>query len=240
MAATVRVKVDGPIGYVALDNPPENRLTLPLVTELARAVGEIEASKVRAAVLLGTGRDFSAGTDLDELGAMEPPQVTSYAKLGQDLAWRIEHGEKPWIAAIEGRCFGGGQDLALACDARFAAETAVFARPEVDAGWIPMFGGTARLMRTAGKAFAAELLWSGRTIVAAEAKRLGLVSWVTPVGTAREAAETFARDVASKPVAAVRAVKRVLAEQLDKPYRNGFIVEAQFVSQLAHGRRTTP
>jgi len=166
--------------------------------------------------------------------------VTEYAKLGQDAAWKIEHGGKPWIAAIEGRCFGGGQDLALACDIRVASETAVFARPEVDAGWIPMFGGTARLLRAAGKATAAELLWTGRTMAAAEAKRAGLVNWVAPSGTAREAAEELARDLSAKSAQAVRAVKRVLAEQLDKPYRNGFIVEAQFVSQLAHGRKAGP
>lgn len=239
MAGTIRVKVDGPVTYVGIDHPPDNRLTSDLVAELARAAAEVEASPARAAVLLGAGRDFSVGTDIEELGRMDPPRINAYAKQGQDLAWKIEHGDKPWIAAIEGRCFGGGQDLALACDLRVAAENAVFARPEVDAGWIPMFGGTARLLRAAGKAATAELLWSGRSISAADAKRLGIVSWVTPVGNAREAAETLARDLASKPAAAVRAVKRVLAEELDKPYRNGFIVEAQFVGQLAHVRRTS-
>jgi len=238
--AEVRVRSDGPVTYVGIDNPPDNRLTVALVADLARCVAEFDASDVRAIVLAGVGPDFSAGTDLDELGKMEPRQVTEYAKLGQDAAWKIEHGGKPWIAAIEGRCFGGGQDLALACDIRVASETAVFARPEVDAGWIPMFGGTARLLRAAGKATAAELLWTGRTMAAAEAKRAGLVNWVAPSGTAREAAEELARDLSAKSAQAVRAVKRVLAEQLDKPYRNGFIVEAQFVSQLAHGRKAGP
>ena len=230
------MKPDGPVTFVGLDNPPDNRLTFALVTDLARAIAEVDASEARAVVLLGTGRDFSAGTDLDELGGTEPRQVTAFARLGQDAAWKIEHAGMPWIAAIEGRCFGGGQDLALACDIRVAAETAVFARPEVEAGWIPMFGGTERLLRAAGKATAAELLWTGRTMSAAEAKRVGLVNWIAPSGSAREAAEELARDLAAKPAAAVRAVKRVLTEQLDKPYRNGFIVEAQFVSQIAHAR----
>ena len=234
------MKAEGPVAFVGLDNPPDNRLTFALVSDLARRIAELDASDARAIVLLGVGADFSAGTDLDELGSMEPRQVTAYTKLGQDAAWRVEHSEKPWIAAIEGRCYGGGQDLALACDVRVASETAVFARPEVDAGWIPMFGGTERLLRAAGKAMAAELLWMGRSVTASEAKRLGLVNWVAPVGTAREAAEALARDLAAKPAAAVRAVKRVLAEQLDKPYRNGFIVEAQFVSALAHGRKAGP
>ncbi len=238
--AEVGVKADGPVTFVGLDNPPDNRLTFALLSDLARRIAEIDASDARAVVLLGVGPDFSAGTDLGELGSMEPRLVTTYAKVGQDAAWKIEHGEKPWIAAIEGRCHGGGQDLALACDVRVASETAVFARPEVDAGWIPMFGGTERLLRAAGKATAAELLWTGRTMAASEAKRVGLVNWVAAAGTAREAAEELARDLAAKPAAAVRAVKRVFAEQLDKPYRNGFIVEAQFVSQLAHGRKAGP
>ena len=234
--AGVRVRSEGAVAYVGLDNPPDNRLTAGLVAELAGRIAELDASDARAIVLAGVGPDFSAGTDLDELGSMEPRQVTAYAKIGQDAAWKIEHGGKPWIAAVEGRCFGGGQDLALACDVRVASETAVFARPEVEAGWIPMFGGTERLLRMAGKATAAELLWTGRTMAAAEAKRVGLVNSVAPAGTALDAAEELARGLAAKPAESVRAVKRVLAEQLDKPYRNGFIVEAQFVSQLAHER----
>jgi len=236
----VRVRSEGTVAYVGLDHPPDNRLTEALVAELAGRIEELDASDARAVVLAGVGSDFSAGTDLEELGSMEPRKVTAYAKVGQDAAWKIEHGGKPWIAAIEGRCFGGGQDLALACDIRVASESAVFARPEVEAGWIPMFGGTERLLRAAGKATTAELLWTGRTMSAAEAKRVGLVNWVAPVGTALEAAEELARGLAAKPPDAVRAVKRVLAEQLDKPYRNGFIVEAQFLSQLAHGRKAEP
>ena len=238
MSGAVRVTVEAPIARVVIDRRPDNALTPALVSELAEAVAGIgKDPAVRAAVLSGAGGTFCAGTDLRALEAMDPKSILTAAQAGQDVAWRIERSEKVWVAAVEGVARGGGLDLALACDLLVAGEDARFESPEVGEGWIPFFGGTQRLRHALGRARAREAILTGAPIGARDAAAMGFVNRVVPTGGAMAGAEDLARKIASRPWPAVRAAKRVLVEQLDKPYRNGFLLEAQHLAQLITDRK---
>jgi len=140
------------VARVVLDRPPDNALTPALMSSLASAVTRIgTAVGVRAVLLSGGGDTFSSGAALATLESMDPKALLLAAQLGQDVAWRIEHSEKIWVAAVEGVARGGGFDLALACDLLVAAEDARFESPEVSEGWIPFFGGTQRLRHSSGR-----------------------------------------------------------------------------------------
>ena len=233
MSGVVRVAADGPVAGVVLDRPPENALSFSVVADLAAAVSKIDKEPgVRSAVLSGAGGTFSAGTDLRELEGSDPKRLLAAAQLGQDVAWRIEHSEKVWVAAVEGLARGGGLDLVLACDLVVAAEDARFESPEVGEGWIPFFGGTQRLRQVLGRARAREAILTGAPIGARDAQSIGFVNRVVPRGGALASAEALAGEIAGRPWPAVRAAKKVLVEQLDKPYRNGFLLEAQYFAQL--------
>ncbi|HTD80950.1 MAG TPA: enoyl-CoA hydratase/isomerase family protein [Thermoplasmata archaeon] len=236
----VRLETAGALARLVLDAPPENSLALALVGELGAAVGRADKEPgVRVAVLTGAGGTFSAGTDLRDFGDAEPKRALTAAQLGQDVAWRIEHSEKVWIAAVEGIARGGGLDLALACDLLVAGEDARFESPEVGEGWIPFFGGTQRLRHALGKARAREAILTGAPISARDGHAIGFVNRVVPKGRALATAESLAGEIAKRPWPAVRAAKKVLVEQLDKPYRNGFLLEAQYLAQLVVDRKKT-
>ena len=236
---SVRVEATGPVARVVLDIPPRNALGLKAVSDLALAASTVDReANVRAAILSGAGGTFSAGTDLREFGGEDPKRLLAAAQLGQDVAWRIEHSEKIWVGAVEGVARGGGLDLALACDLLVAAEDARFESPEVGEGWIPFFGGTQRLRHALGRARAREAILTGAPISAGDAKAIGFVNRVVPRGGALATAETLAGEIASRPWTAVRTAKRVLVEQLDKPYRNGFLLEAQHLAQLLVDRKS--
>jgi len=233
--------VEAPIAKVLLDAPPENRLTPALVAALASTISRVDGSAdVRAAILSGWGGTFSSGMDLRALEALEPKPLLLAAQLGQDVAWRIEHSEKVWVAAVEGVARGGGLDLALACDLLVAADDARFESPEVGEGWIPFFGGTQRLRHALGKARAREAILTGAPISARDGHAIGFVNRVVPRGRALSASESLAGEIAKRPWPAVRAAKKVLVEQLDKPYRNGFLLEAQYLAQLVVDRKKGP
>lgn len=232
-ASGLRLTEKPPLIHLVLDRPPENTLTLPLISDLSSAVTKVDQDpQVRVAILSGAGNTFCGGTDLRGLEALDPKPFLAAAQLGQDVALRIERSEKVWIAAVEGIARGGGFDLALACDLLVASETTRFESPEVGEGWIPFFGGTQRIRHALGRARAREVILTGIPITAADGRAMGFVNRVTPPGGAMAGAEELARQIAARPWPAVRAAKRVLVEQLDKPYRNGFLVEAQFLASL--------
>src|SRR5881397_3854770 len=209
-APRLRVTQEGAVAVLWIENPPRNLLSLSMVADLAARVAELEKDdSVRAAVLTGAGpANFCAGLDMDEWSRLSPKAAQDEMSRGQDAFWALEHLTKPTIAAIAGAARGAGAELALACDLRIADESAVFSHPEVDLGWMPSHGATARLSKIVGRSRALEILLSGK-----EAKALATL-------------------FASKPRPAVKAIKRALTEGDEKPYRNRFLLESQHAIQL--------
>jgi enoyl-CoA hydratase len=209
--ANLRLARAGAVATLTLDRPKAlNALDEATLRELLRATDEL-GGDVRALVITGAGKAFSAGADIGAMAAMAPAQGHAYAVLGHEVMARIEALEMPVIAAVNGAALGGGLELALACDLIVAADRARLGQPEINLGLVPGFGGSQRLARRIGQSRARELIYLGQAINSDEALRMGLVCRVVPgERLAAEAAE-LAAELASKAPVALRQAKRATA-----------------------------
>lgn len=213
-------------------NRPKQRNALDdgLLVALRDACAEArDDDGVRAIVITGTGdRAFCAGADIRHMQSMTPDQAREWSLLGQDVLKRVAQTPKPVIAAINGVAVGGGCELALACDFRFAVEGAQLGQPEIKLGLIPGWGATQRLPRLVGHAAAKNLTLTGRLVSAGAAQRLGLIDAVaTPPTTAIETAMTFANQFADLPPLAVAFAKHAIDAGADVSMRDGLLLEAE-------------
>jgi len=195
----IRVEREGAVATVTIDRQEAlNALDQPTLTELRDRLAELaEDADVRVLVLTGAGeRAFVAGADIKAMSAMDVAQAQAWGALGHETASLLETMPKPTIAAVNGFALGGGCELALACDVRYASTVAKLGQPEVSIGIIPGWGGTQRLPRVVGIGVAKELIMSGRLVDADEALRIGLVNAVFPpeelLAKSLELAQTFA------------------------------------------------
>jgi enoyl-CoA hydratase len=211
---------DGPIAGVALvtiERPDVlNALSFDLLDDLADALAGLDADpRCRAIVLTGSGtRAFAAGADIRELATQTPISLLVEDRFA---AWdRIAATRTPLIAAVRGFALGGGCELAMSCDLIVAGDDAQFGQPEINLGVMPGAGGTQRLTRAIGRARAMDLVLTGRTITAAEAAAMGLVSRLVPADETLEVALQLGATIASKAPVAVLAAKEAvrLAEEL--------------------------
>jgi len=175
-----------------------NVLSLDALAELRVIVEAVERRADIAAVILAgaEGRGFIAGADLREVHGLTPREALAFSRYGQELFRRIESARSLFIAAIDGYCMGGGLDLALACDLRYATARSVFAHPGARLGLLTGWGGTARLPRAIGRAEALRLFLTAERVSAAEALRLGLIHRVVEenvLAFARQRAEAAFR-----------------------------------------------
>ena len=191
-----------------------NALDRPTLEELRDRLAELRHDTEAGALILAGagGKAFVAGADIKYMSGLDVEGATAWGELGQACAQLLETMPKPTIAAIDGFALGGGCELALACDLRFAGSRAKLGQPEINLGIIPGWGGTQRLVRACGIGVAKELILTGRLVDAEEALRIGLVNAVhDPVlEKAREVAELLA----SKSPLALAAAKRALNHAL--------------------------
>jgi enoyl-CoA hydratase len=201
---------------------------------LELALRELAADgSVRAIVLTGAGeKAFCAGGDIEEFASMDNAALLAAVRAGQRLLWDLEHLEAPTIAAVNGVCLGGGNGVAMACDLRLAAESAVFGHPEVSLGLTLAYAGSVRLARLVGVAKAKELLLTAKRISAREALDIGLVNEVVPATKVRDRALAVADEIARNSPVAVRAAKRALTEGLEKHYPNSLVAEARYLARV--------
>ena len=210
---TLKVAFDGAIATITINREAQlNALSSTVMSELATAAGELELSAdVRVVVVTGAGpKAFVAGADISEMVDMSPPQARAFAEMGGAVGNAIETSEKAWIAMVNGFAFGGGCELALACDFIHAADTASFGQPEVKLGVIPGFGGTQRLARRVGVAKCKELCMTGDTVGAAEALRIGLCDAVWPAAELVQKVTDLAKRIAANGPLAVAEVKKLV------------------------------
>ena len=201
-----------------------NALSRALVSELKGAALDI-GNDVRAVVIVGTGKAFCAGADLKERRGFTLEQTRAFLdELGGTLN-AIAALRCPVIAALNGVAFGGGLELALACDLRLAAEGVTMGLVETRLGIIPGAGGTQRLARLVGPARAKELIFTGRRFDAAEALRWGIVQQVVPPAELELAAARLADEIAGAGPLAVAEAKAAVDEGLAGTLAQGLITE---------------
>jgi enoyl-CoA hydratase/carnithine racemase len=206
----VLVSAHGAVAIVQLNRPDVlNAMSPELMAQLATALEAIDtAREARAVVIAGHDRAFAAGADLK---AMRDRSLQTVLTQAAHRFWtRLAAMEVPLVAAVSGYAFGGGCELALACDLIVASETAVFSQAEISVGIIPGGGGTQRLARTIGKHRAMELILTGRRVSAEEARELGFVNRVVAADRWREEAISLAEEIASKPPLATMFAKRAV------------------------------
>ena len=210
----VEVEIDDGVAVVTMNRPHAlnafNTEQLDLLGAAFRALGQDRS--VRVVVLTGAGdRAFAAGADIKEMVDLNPAEGLAFGRKGQALTSAVELLPQPVIAAVNGYAFGGGCELAIACDIRLASANARFAQPEVGLGIPPGWGATQRLPRLIGPGLAAELIYTGRQVHAEEAHRIGLVNAVHPLDQLMTAAREMAAQIAKNSPTAVRAAKRLIA-----------------------------
>ena len=206
-------RADG-VATVTLNRPQAlNAFDTPQLQRLLEAIrGLREERAVRCVVLTGAGdKAFAAGADIKEMAAKSETEAMAFGRLGHAVTAAVEGLPQPTIAAVNGYAFGGGCELALACDIRLASKRAQFSQPEVELGIPPGWGGTQRLPRLVGPGRAAELIFTGRRVAADEALRIGLVNAVYPADTLLAEATAMARRIAENSPRAIAAAKRALS-----------------------------
>jgi enoyl-CoA hydratase/carnithine racemase len=229
----VRVERDDAVATIRLDRPPANALSEAVSLEVWDAAREVESDDaVRAVVVWGGDRIFAAGADVKAIVELGPREVEPSVGALEGALRHLEAIPKPVIAAINGYALGGGCELALACDFRYAAADARIGVPEIRLGIIPGAGGTQRLPRLVGLSRARDLIFSGRHVDAGEALDMGLVDAVAPPERVYDEALARARTFAAGPSMAYRAAKIALAAATDRPLMAGLDVEREAFREL--------
>lgn len=227
MGEFVRTETEGGVAVIRIDRPPANALARQVSLELSEAAAAVASDDaIRAVVLWGGERIFAAGADIKAMVEYGPDEIASDVGALERACRDLEAIPKITIAAINGFALGGGLEVALACDVRFAAQDAQLGLPEIKLGIIPGSGGTQRLPRQIGLARARELILTGRSVNADEAQALGLVDGVAPAGEAFTLAFDGASRYAAGPTQAYAAAKRALAAA-DRPLAEGLEVERE-------------
>ena len=219
MSGAVRGVREGRIGVITLDRAEtSNAIDIGVLGELEAAVAKFEATdEVRVIVVTGSGRSFSAGGDIKAMRDLDQSAGRVFVERGQEVMNRIARSHLVSIAAVNGHALGGGAELALACDIRIAADTAVIGFPEVSLGLYPAWGGTQRASRLIGPGRAKLIMLTGDTLSAAEAERIGLFDQVVPAATLLAASIDVANRIAANSPIAVRQTKMAIATGLDMP-----------------------
>ncbi len=219
---------------LTLHHPPVNVLSRPVLESLSSALSSAESdTSIRAVVLTSAAeKAFAAGADIREMAPLGPEEAHGHGGRGQALTRQIERLPLPVIGAVHGVCFGGGCEIALACDFLIASEDAQFGQPEINLGVMPGWGGTRRLPRRIGAARARRWILTGRPVSAPEALEAGLLDRVVPRTDLRAAALALADELASKPPLALAAAKYALLNALDPEVDEGLAYELDLWARL--------
>lgn len=226
MGEFARLDVADGVGTIQLDRPKMNALNAQMQRDLIAVAREAdERDDVAAVVVYGGERVFAAGADIKEMAAMSYQDMVRHSHLLQDFTKALAAIGKPTISAITGFALGGGCEVALATDVRFAADNAKLGQPEILLGIIPGAGGTQRLARLVGPAKAKELIYSGRFIDADEAAAIGLVDQIHPADEVYERAVDWAKQFVGGPALALRAAKSAVDRGLEVDLNTGLDIE---------------
>jgi len=229
----VRLEVADGVGTLRLDRPKMNALNKQVQEEIRELAAEATArDDVKAVVVWGGERVFAAGADIKEMADMSYKDMVQRSGGLQSAFTSVARIPKPVVAAINGYALGGGCELALCADVRFAADNAVLGQPEIQLGIIPGAGGSQRLPRLVGPSRAKELIFTGRFVQADEALAIGLVDRVVPADEVYAAAVEWAGQFAGGASLALRAAKETIDRGLEVDLETGLEIERQQFAAL--------
>ncbi len=224
----VKYRIEEQVAIVTLNHPPLNALDVATKLALEAVFQELDQRReeMRAVVLAGEGEAFAAGADIKAFLDLEPESAKRRLMRSHQVFATVENFHWPVIAAIHGYCLGGGLELALCCDIRYAGQDASFGFPEVKLSIFPGNGGCARALHFLGLGRFKELVFSGSTISAQEALAYGLVEKVVPRGEHLAAALELARKIARRGPLGIAAAKRVINRTRELPLAQALELES--------------
>jgi len=223
----VTLEQKGPVGVITMNRPEAlNALNTQVLLELGQVLDQVEENdEILTVVVTGAGRSFVAGADIGEMSVLSAVEGKKFGIVGNSVMHKLESLTKPTIAAVNGFALGGGCELAMSCDIRLASEKAKFGQPETGLGITPGFGGTQRLPRIVGVSKAMELILTAKTISAAEAKEIGLVSHVYAPEELMDKAMEMANVIAGNAQVAVRECKAAIRRGMQTDMTTGAAFE---------------
>ena len=226
-------RTDG-VGWLEYDRPPRNAINWEMLRELPAAIDELLTSDDVRVIVIASAVDgyFSTGADLTDFHTMNGEDIASWVEACHGLVRQLRASPKPLLAAIHGTSVGGGLEIVLHCDVRFAADNARFGQPEVNIGFIPPVGGTQALARLLGRSRALRMLYEGELISAAEALEIGLVDFVVPAAELMHRTQDYALSLSQKPAATLAAIRRCITEGGETTFEEGLQVEFDAAVEL--------
>ncbi len=233
---SVRLEKEGRVGVIVLDRPPANSYDYAFLREFASAIDDarLDGDVRNVVVTSASEKFFSAGADVTAFAAGTPRSRFMTALLAHEAFRKMENSPLVFIAAIAGHCLGGGLELALACDLRFAAEGSYqIGLPEVNLGLFPGSGGTQRLPRLVGLSKGIDLIANATTMKPAEAKELGLVDRLFPDAAAcRAGAIEYAAKLGEGPSVAIGHAKISIQQGFGAPLDMGLAMEREAIGRI--------
>jgi enoyl-CoA hydratase len=210
-----------------------NAMNIATMLELHSAVNECNSNTSVRSIILSSSSEkaFVAGADISEMQDYDPQNALSFMELGHEVLRNLEIMQKPSVAVLSGFVLGGGMEIAMACDMRFASEKTRFGQPEILIGLIPGWGGTQRLSRLIGLGRAKELVLGGAQIDARRAYEIGLVNQILPAHELMPHAKEFARKLAGLPAFAIKMGKHSMNFGYDIPLDNAIRLEMECCAQ---------
>lgn len=231
----VTVAKEDAIGFVTLNRPPANSYNAEFMQHLNAAIDQVRADDEIKAVIVRSAIDrfFSAGADVKAFANSTPAENTEMVRYAHEVLRRIERTPKIFIAEINGHALGGGLEIALTCDLRFAGDGGFkLGLPEATLGLLPGNGGTQRLPRLIGKSKALDMMITGRTVGPQEALELGIVNRVFAADELASEARSYAEKLASGATFAIGLIKLAVNDGLANPLSAGLALELERISQL--------
>lgn len=228
----VTLKIQEGIAVISVVRPEAlNALNREIVDEIDGLIDQVIADKAVRCLLFHNEKNFAAGADIKAMAQCDEEGAKAFAF--SPVYNKIADLPLPTIAAIEGYALGGGMELAMTCDIRIAGESAKMGFPEVTLGIFPGAGGTIRVPKVVGEAFAKELIFTGDAVSAERALQMGLVNRVTADEDVYREAEKLAKRIAKRGPVAIGMVKEVIRKGLEEPDQNRAVeIEAKQWAKL--------
>ncbi len=231
----IDLSIDQRVAWLRFNRAPVNAFTRLMVEEVREGMAAALADPEVRVLVLASALDgyFSAGADLREFEGLGGPGMRRWASMCHDIARLLRSSPKPLLAAIHGTAVGGGLEMALHCDLRFAASNARLGQPEIRIGFIPPIATTQTLARLLGRPRAIRYLYEGRMLDAAELLALGLVDELVEPADLRRRVQDYAEQLTAKPAAALAAIRQTITLGAGLTFEDGMALELETAVALA-------
>jgi len=231
----LKVRIENRVGWLEYNRPPINAFNWEMLREMPAALDDLQKElQVRVIVVASAIEEyFNTGADVRMFDGIDKNGISEWVTICHSIVSLMRRSEKPLLAAIRGVAIGGGLEMVLHCDIRFAASNARLGQPEINIGYIPPVGATQALVRLIGRPRALKYLYDGALVSADEALAMGLVDLIFPSEQLHDEVQAYAESLAQKPADALAAIRRTITEGGGMSFDDGLKLEFETAVNLA-------